>query len=115
MTLPRVKNYNVAVREWHGRSFACKILHGTVKIYGIQVARLAGLPKEVLARAKEVLNNLEEAGLSVEGERSWRSGKKKSGGRRERNYRCMLSGGGSERQNLFSEEGVRQCRKARWM
>jgi DNA mismatch repair protein MutS len=66
-TLPRVKNYNVAVREWHDQViFLHKILPGgTDKSYGIQVARLAGLPKEVIARAKEVLNNLEEAELRV--------------------------------------------------
>jgi DNA mismatch repair protein MutS len=68
-TLPRVKNYNVAVREWHDQViFLHKILPGgTDKSYGIQVARLAGLPKEVLARAKEVLNNLEEAEISADG------------------------------------------------
>jgi DNA mismatch repair protein MutS len=69
-TMPRVKNYNVAVREWHDQViFLHKILPGgTDKSYGIQVARLAGLPKEVLARAKEVLANLEEAELSAEGQ-----------------------------------------------
>ncbi len=68
-TLPRVKNFNVAVREWHDQViFLHKILPGgTDKSYGIQVARLAGLPKEVIQRAKEVLNNLEEAELSAEG------------------------------------------------
>ncbi len=68
-TLPRVKNYNVAVREWHDQViFLHKILPGgTDKSYGIQVARLAGLPKEVIQRAKEVLGNLEEAELSAEG------------------------------------------------
>jgi DNA mismatch repair protein MutS len=68
--LPRVKNYNVAVREWHDQVvFLHKILPGgTDKSYGIQVARLAGLPKEVIARAKEVLANLEEAELSAEGQ-----------------------------------------------
>ena len=67
--LPRVKNYNVAVREWHDQViFLHKILPGgTDKSYGIQVARLAGLPKEVIERAKEVLANLEEAELSAEG------------------------------------------------
>ena len=81
-TLPRVKNYNVAVREWHEQViFLHKILPGgTDKSYGIQVARLAGLPKEVLARAKEVLANLEEAELSAEGQP--RLAKKKSEGRR---------------------------------
>jgi DNA mismatch repair protein MutS len=69
-TLPRVKNYNVAVREWHDQViFLHKILPGgTDKSYGIQVARLAGLPKEVLTRAKEVLANLEESELSAEGQ-----------------------------------------------
>jgi DNA mismatch repair protein MutS len=69
-TLPRVKNYNVAVREWHDQViFLHKILPGgTDKSYGIQVARLAGLPMEVVERAKEVLANLEEAELSGEGQ-----------------------------------------------
>ena len=48
--------------------FLHKILPGgTDKSYGIQVARLAGLPKDVIERAKEVLANLEEAELSAEG------------------------------------------------
>ena len=70
VTLPRVKNYNVAVREWHDQVvFLHKILPGgTDKSYGIQVARLAGLPKEVIQRAKEVLANLEESELSAEGQ-----------------------------------------------
>ena len=69
-TLPRVKNYNVAVREWHDRViFLHKILPGgTDKSYGIQVARLAGLPKAVVERAKEVLANLEESEISAEGQ-----------------------------------------------
>jgi len=82
-TLPRVKNYNVAVREWHDQViFLHKILPGgTDKSYGIQVARLAGLPKEVLARAKEVLNNLEEAELSAEGKPKLAERKKRGEGR----------------------------------
>jgi DNA mismatch repair protein MutS len=77
--LPRVKNYNVAVREWHDQViFLHKILPGgTDKSYGIQVARLAGLPKEVIARAKEVLANLEEAELSPEGKPKLAKTKKK--------------------------------------
>ena len=67
--LPRLKNFNVAVREWHDQIvFLRKIVEGgTDKSYGIQVGRLAGLPKEVIARAKEVLGNLEESELSAEG------------------------------------------------
>ncbi|MCX7886340.1 MAG: DNA mismatch repair protein MutS [Verrucomicrobiae bacterium] len=80
-TLPRVKNFNVAVREWHDQViFLHKILPGgTDKSYGIQVARLAGLPPEVIQRAKEVLSNLEEAELSAEGKPKLARSKKKSG------------------------------------
>jgi DNA mismatch repair protein MutS len=67
--LPRLKNYNVAVREWHDQIvFLRKIVEGgTDKSYGIQVARLAGIPKSVLERAKEILGNLEESELTPEG------------------------------------------------
>jgi DNA mismatch repair protein MutS len=67
--LPRVKNFNVAVREWHDQIvFLRKIVEGgTDKSYGIQVARLAGVPKPVLERAKEILRNLEESELTPEG------------------------------------------------
>jgi len=67
--LPRLKNYNVAVREWHDQIvFLRKIVEGgTDKSYGIQVARLAGVPKAILERAKEILRNLEESELTPEG------------------------------------------------
>jgi DNA mismatch repair protein MutS len=67
--LPRVKNFNVAVREWNDQIvFLRKIVEGgTDKSYGIQVARLAGVPKPVLERAKEILCNLEESELTPEG------------------------------------------------
>jgi DNA mismatch repair protein MutS len=67
--LPRIKNWNVAVREWHDQVvFLRKIVEGgTDKSYGIQVARLAGVPKPVLERAKEILRNLEESELTPEG------------------------------------------------
>ena len=56
-----VKNYNVAVKEWNQQIiFLRKILPGCAeKSYGIQVARLAGLPENVIDRAKEVLQQLE--------------------------------------------------------
>ena len=67
--LPRLKNFNVAVREWHDQIvFLRKIVEGgTDKSYGIQVARLAGVPKDVLERAKQILANLEESELTPEG------------------------------------------------
>ncbi len=67
--LPRVKNYNVAVREWNDQIiFLRKIVAGgTDKSYGIQVARLAGVPKTVIERAKQILVNLEDSELTPEG------------------------------------------------
>jgi DNA mismatch repair protein MutS len=67
--LPRLHNFNVAVREWHDQIvFLRKILPGgTDKSYGIQVARLAGIPKPVIDRAKTILRNLEESELTPEG------------------------------------------------
>jgi DNA mismatch repair protein MutS len=58
-----VCNLNVAVREWNEQIiFLRKIISGGAdKSYGIQVARLAGLPKEVLDRAKEILAHLESS------------------------------------------------------
>lgn len=67
--LPATKNYNVAVREWGDHIvFLRKIVPGgTDKSYGIQVARLAGLPAPVLKRAKEVLRQLEEDQIDDKG------------------------------------------------
>ena len=55
-------NFNVAVREWNEQIiFLRKIIPGGAdKSYGIHVARLAGLPKEILDRAKEILAHLEK-------------------------------------------------------
>ena len=57
-----VCNYNVAVREWNEQIiFLRKIVPGGAdRSYGIQVARLAGLPKSILDRAKDILAHLEK-------------------------------------------------------
>jgi DNA mismatch repair protein MutS len=67
--LPRLKNFNVAVREWNDQVvFLHKIVEGGAdKSYGIQVARLAGVPKPVIERSKEILRNLEESELTPDG------------------------------------------------
>ncbi|HUF78655.1 MAG TPA: DNA mismatch repair protein MutS, partial [Thermoanaerobaculia bacterium] len=59
--LPRVVNRTMAVKEWQDRIvFLRRVVPGSAdKSYGIQVARLAGLPPRVLERAEEVLGNLE--------------------------------------------------------
>jgi DNA mismatch repair protein MutS len=61
LTRERVSNYNVAVKEWQDQIlFLRRIVKGGAShSYGIQVARLAGLPEAVIARAREVLRNLE--------------------------------------------------------
>jgi DNA mismatch repair protein MutS len=70
LTLDRVKNYTVAIREWNDQIiFLRKVIEGGAdKSYGIQVARLAGLPQAVINRAKEVLANLEKAEFNELGE-----------------------------------------------
>ncbi|RPI00037.1 MAG: DNA mismatch repair protein MutS, partial [Calditrichaeota bacterium] len=70
LILPRVKNYNVAVREWGDHIvFLRKIIPGGCDhSYGIQVAKLAGLPDAVIDRAKEVLTNLEADALTATAE-----------------------------------------------
>jgi DNA mismatch repair protein MutS len=61
LTRERVKNYTVAVKEWQEQIiFLRRIVKGGAShSYGIQVARLAGLPAAVIDRAREVLRNLE--------------------------------------------------------
>ncbi|MCE9610645.1 MAG: DNA mismatch repair protein MutS [Chthoniobacter sp.] len=69
MTRTGVRNYNVAVREWNDQIiFLRKIIKGGAdKSYGIQVARLAGLPASIISRAKEILSNLEQHELNADG------------------------------------------------
>ena len=65
---PRVKNFNIAVREWNDEIiFLRKLVEGgTNRSYGIQVARLAGIPEEVLLRAKKILAKVENGELSLD-------------------------------------------------
>ena len=60
-TKTRVKNFNIAVREWNDNIFFLRkmVPGGTSRSYGIQVARIAGLPEGVIERAMEILKNLE--------------------------------------------------------
>ena len=69
LTFPRIKNYHVAVREWQETViFLRKIKPGpSDRSYGLQVARLAGLPEDIIKRAKEILFNLERQELDEEG------------------------------------------------
>ena len=69
LTKERVKNYNMTVKEFDDRIiFLRKIVPGGASSsYGIQVGRLAGLPDEVITRAREVLTNLESDELNEAG------------------------------------------------
>lgn len=60
-TLDRVANYSVAVKEWNDEIiFVRQVVKGAAdRSYGIQVARLAGLPSTVIDRAKTILQRLE--------------------------------------------------------
>ncbi|PJB28741.1 DNA mismatch repair protein MutS [Candidatus Desantisbacteria bacterium CG_4_9_14_3_um_filter_40_11] len=64
-----IKNYNIAVKEWGDKIiFLRKIIPGGAdKSYGIHVAKLAGLPKEVILRATEILDNLEMESIAGDG------------------------------------------------
>jgi DNA mismatch repair protein MutS len=81
--LPSVANFHVVVREWNDDIvFLRKVVAGrSDRSYGIQVARLAGLPTTVVVRAREILNGLERDELS-------------------RGGRPSLSGAGERRQQL---------------
>jgi DNA mismatch repair protein MutS len=81
--LPSVANFHVVVREWNDDVvFLRKVVAGrSDRSYGIQVARLAGLPPPVVSRAREILNGLERDELS-------------------RGGRPSLSGSGEQRQQL---------------
>jgi DNA mismatch repair protein MutS len=59
--LPRVRNYSASVKEWQGEiTFLHRVVAGpSERSFGIHVARLAGLPKPVLERARAILNELE--------------------------------------------------------
>lgn len=69
-TRAAVANFNVAVREWSDEIiFLRKIFPGQAdKSYGIQVARLAGLPDKILNRAKTILNHLETSAARPSGD-----------------------------------------------
>lgn len=68
-SLKRVKNYNIAVKEWNDKIiFLRKIVKGgTDRSYGIHVAQLAGLPPQVITRASEILSGLEMSSIGREG------------------------------------------------
>ena len=69
-THARIRNYSIAVREWNNTIiFLHKLVKGaTNRSYGVQVAGLAGVPDHVVARAHEILNNIEKGEFTPTGE-----------------------------------------------
>jgi len=67
-SLPRLRNYSVAVKEWNDEIiFVRQVTPGaSERSFGIQVARLAGLPQGVVERAKQILSGLEEGDAQVD-------------------------------------------------
>ncbi|MBL7996921.1 DNA mismatch repair protein MutS, partial [bacterium] len=70
--LPRVKNYNMQVKKYGDKIiFVRKIAPGGCDhSFGIEVAQLAGLPKDVIQRAKDVMKNLESHNISAHKDKS---------------------------------------------
>ncbi|HEY6419240.1 MAG TPA: hypothetical protein VIX59_09570, partial [Candidatus Binataceae bacterium] len=66
---PRVKNLSMAVREWGGEVLFLRrvVEQPASRSYGIEVARLAGLPNTIIGRAREILANLEQGELDEAG------------------------------------------------
>jgi DNA mismatch repair protein MutS len=66
---PRVRNLSMAVREWGGEVlFLRSVIEGAAgRSYGIEVARLAGLPDSIITRARQILANLEQGELDESG------------------------------------------------
>jgi DNA mismatch repair protein MutS len=67
---PRVKNLSMAVREWGGEVLFLRrvVEQPASRSYGIEVARLAGLPDSIITRAREILANLEQGELDEAGQ-----------------------------------------------
>ena len=68
-SLPRLRNFSVAVKEWNDEIiFVRQVTPGaSERSFGIQVARLAGLPDSVVGRAKEILAGLETGSRTARG------------------------------------------------
>jgi DNA mismatch repair protein MutS len=88
---PRVKNVSISVRELGDKVVFLRklVAGGASRSYGIEVAKLAGLPPEVLARARQVLKNLEAMELDEAGHPQLAVGRREKG-------RAAVSGAGGQ-------------------
>jgi DNA mismatch repair protein MutS len=79
----RVKNFNIAVKEWNDEIIFLRklVTGGTNRSYGIQVARLAGIPEKVVSKAKKILSGIENGEHPLNRDTSpYRKSPKKDGG-----------------------------------
>jgi DNA mismatch repair protein MutS len=108
LTLNRIKNYHVSVKEWKDDIiFLRKIVSGpSNQSYGLHVAKLAGIPRSVVDRAKEILFNLEKQELDDSGlpRLAYRSSK-------ERDKAQFLLFKGDRKQELLKdiEDEIEKC------
>ena len=93
----KVRNYNIAVKEWNNRIIFLRKLvpGGTSRSYGIEVARIAGVPEDILTRAKQILEKLEGEELDEAGRPLLAQGVAKEG--REDVIQLNLFGGHDRR------------------
>ena len=110
-TKPGVKNLSIAVKEWNDEILFLRklVAGGTSRSYGIQVAKLAGLPDALLERAREVLANLERGELD-EYSRPRLSKTKRSGSRKP-----ATDAGETLQISLFGAESLRQAETYEWL
>jgi DNA mismatch repair protein MutS len=96
-TKPRAKNFNVAVKEWKDQIIFLRkmVPGGTSRSYGIQVARIAGIPHKVIARAKEILEELERGEGNEVGSR--RLGLERGGEEKRESAQLSLFGAQDQR------------------
>ena len=83
LSRPGVRNFHIAVREWKDDILFLRriVPGGASRSYGIQVAGLAGIPQEIIGRAKEILENLERGEKDAAGQPRLARGKKNRGQR----------------------------------
>jgi DNA mismatch repair protein MutS len=78
----RVQNFNITVKEWNDEIIFLRKLvpGGTNRSYGIQVARLAGIPDNVIARARRILTDIENSDHTLTGKADTRKSDKQQPG-----------------------------------
>lgn len=106
LTRDGVRNFHMAVKEWNDRViFLRRVVEGgTNRSYGIQVARLAGLPPEVVERAMEILANLEKGGLDELGQPRLASSRRRPRAPRVDPRQMSLFAGGSGTDGWLRDE-----------